>query len=238
MQHHAVHALANRFADVRPGNGSLFRGVQIRKALIQICVGPDSLSLRLHCFATAPSSASRFSRRRPLTLTTGMPTARDSAEVSMLMPCCLATSSLVTPITTRYGYSAIWNARLSPRAGAVASTNTTTTSGRSHGGHSTSISRVNSSSDSLIQGISTGQIDDVERLWLRIPQTTTDFYGGTRPVAGLDLRSGQRVEQGRFAGIWAPTKARTGVPSAAIRMEEVEWQLGAAVLRAIMLPPG
>ena len=97
-------------------------------------------------FATAPSSASRFSRRRPLTLTTGMPTTRDSAEVSMLMPCCLATSSLVTPTTTRYGYSAIWNARLSPRAGAVASTNTTTTSGRSHGGHSTSISRVNSSS--------------------------------------------------------------------------------------------
>ena len=36
----------------------------------------------------------------------------------------------------------------------------------------------------------------------------------------------------------APTKARTDVPSAAIRMEEVEWQLGAAVLRAIMLPPG
>ena len=96
--------------------------------------------------ATSRSSASKFSRRRPLTLTTGMPTSCESADVSMLMPCCLAMSSLVTPITTRYGCSAIWKARFSPRAGAVASTSTTTTSGRSHGGASTSISRVNSSS--------------------------------------------------------------------------------------------
>ena len=36
----------------------------------------------------------------------------------------------------------------------------------------------------------------------------------------------------------APTNARTGVPSFAMRIEEVEWQLGAAVFRAIMLPPG
>ena len=36
----------------------------------------------------------------------------------------------------------------------------------------------------------------------------------------------------------APTNARTGVPSFAMRMAEVEWQLGAAVFRAIMLPPG